>query len=106
MLSQEKQKKEYIELEQRVQELEGKYSDSLIMLLQEYEDSIEILQELKDICRKLEMQNNYLKSENQEYHRKISMITDTMVGKIGINTYRKMKRLKTSFTKRMKRVYL
>lgn len=57
-------------------------------------EEMKMLKELQNIIKKLETQNNYLKSENTEYQRKMQMIKDTFVGKILVWGYRTMKKIK------------
>lgn len=60
-------------------------------------EELEILNNLKGMIQKLETQNNYLKSENLEYQRKMQIIKDTFVGKILVWGYRTLKKLKRKF---------
>ncbi|MCI1930356.1 MAG: methyltransferase domain-containing protein [Clostridia bacterium] len=71
-----------------------KLTDMLIDIYQEINKGIQIFNENKAVIRKLESQNNYLKHENAEYKRKLSMITDTLIGKIGVKGYRVLKKIK------------
>ncbi|WP_238898811.1 methyltransferase domain-containing protein [Clostridium sp. YIM B02500] len=63
-------------------------------LVNDFNDEISILKENKALINRLETQKNYLKHENDEYRRKLSLITNTFVGKIGIKVYKLLKKLK------------
>lgn len=63
-------------------------------LVNDLNDEISILKENKALINKLETQKNYLKHENSEYRRKLSLITDTFIGKLGIKVYKILKKLK------------
>ena len=62
-------------------------------------EEVYVLNELKGTIKRLETQNNYLKSENAEYQRKIQLIKDTFVGKILIWGYHKLKFIKSKLGK-------
>lgn len=58
---------------------------------------VEVLKANKSTINRLQTQNNYLKHENEELKRKLSLITDTFIGKIGIKGYKLLKKLKRKF---------
>lgn len=62
-------------------------------------EEVSVLNELKGTIKRLETQNNYLKSENAEYQRKMQLIKDTFVGKILIWGYHKLKFIKSKIGK-------
>lgn len=66
-------------------------------LYREVNDVIEILKANKATINKLKTQNNYLRHENEEYKRKLSLITDTFIGKIAIKGYKLLKKIKRKF---------
>ncbi|MCE5219848.1 MAG: methyltransferase domain-containing protein [Clostridium sp.] len=69
-------------------------SNIIEKLLSDLNDEISILKENKALINKLETQKNYLKHENNEHRRKLSLIIDTFIGKIGIRVYKMLKKLK------------
>lgn len=69
------------------EELKGVYYD--------LGEDLVMFESLKKRIQQLEIQNNYLKSENNEYRRKIQLITDTTIGKIGLKAYRFLKKIKS-----------
>lgn len=79
----EKEKKEIITL---VQDVYG-----------QVDDIIGVLKANRATINKLETQNNYLKCENDEYRRKLALVTETFVGKIGIKGYKFLKKIKRKF---------
>lgn len=68
-------------------------ADALQEHLHEDEEQMNLLRDLKRTVQKLTTQNEYLAYENQEYHRKLSKITDTWWGKIAIRVYRLLQRI-------------
>ena len=50
--------------------------------------------------KKLETQNDYLTYENAEYKRKIQLIKDTVIGKVGIKIYRTLNKVKNKLRKK------
>lgn len=62
------------------------------------EDSM-LFRELKAKIQKMEIQNNYLKGENNVYRKKLQLITDTFWGRFAIKCYRLLKKLKIKFTR-------
>jgi methyltransferase, FkbM family len=71
-----------------------KLTEMLIDIYGEINSGIQLFKENKAVIRKLESQNNYLKHENAEYRRKLSMITDTFAGKLGLKGYKILKKIK------------
>lgn len=69
-------------------------SNIIEKFVNDFNDEVPILKENKALISKLETQKNYLKHENEEYRRKLSLITDTFIGKIGIKGYKLLKKLK------------
>lgn len=69
-------------------------SNIIEKFVNDFNDEISILKENKALINKLQTQKNYLKHENEEYRRKLSLITDTLVGKTGIKIYKILKKLK------------
>lgn len=59
----------------------------------------ELLVEIKQSIRKLEVQNNYLMNETAEYRRKLSHITDTKLGQLGIHLYHRYHKMKNNLNK-------
>ena len=86
-------------INEKYNDLSRKYAEHLKMTYIANQEEINILNELKSIIKRLESQNNYLKSENAEYQRKIHIIKDTCVGKILIWGYHKLKKIKTKISK-------
>ena len=86
-------------INEKYNDLSRKYAEHLKMTYIANQEEINILNELKSIIKRLESQNNYLKSENAEYQRKIHIIKDTFVGKILIWGYHKLKKIKTKLSK-------
>lgn len=94
----EKLQKLYQELCSEVEVLKEDVSSAAEELKDVYYDlgeDVVLLEHLKNRIRQLEIQNNYLKSENNEYRKKIQLITDTLLGKIGLKAYRFIKKLKS-----------
>lgn len=60
----------------------------------DFGEDLLLFEGLKKRIQQLEIQNNYLKSENNEYRRKIQLITDTTLGKIGLKIYHWLKKIK------------
>ena len=101
-----KLKKEYKNLEddhkefiKKCDELSKLYINQLNESYLLNKEEVYVLNELKGTIKKLETQNNYLKSENAEYQRKMQLIKDTFVGKILIWGYHKLKFIKSKLGK-------
>lgn len=105
----EKQKEAYasnLETLKKVQEENKKLNEDknqlagiVENLINDLNDEISILKESKALINKLETQKNYLKHENDEYRRKLSLITDTFIGEIGVKTYKGLKKIKNKLKK-------
>jgi len=65
----------------------------LMACMKDTNKEIQDLQEIRCLFNNYQIQINYLKNENDEFRRKIGMITDTWVGKIAITCYRSIKRI-------------
>lgn len=106
-----KQKENYIALEKKYKDTlednntikaKNKILDEdkqeVIALIQklygDIDSEVQFLKENKALIARLETQNNYLKHENAEYRRKLSLITDTAIGKLGIKVYKLLKKIK------------
>ncbi len=81
-------------LQKQYEEEKGLHINDLTEYYQELKNEEELIKSLKSSIQKLEVQNSYLKAENSEYKRKLSKITDTWLGKIGLKAYRLLKRCK------------
>mgnify|MGYP005758863813 CR=1 FL=1 len=92
-------KTEHGKLVDKCHEINSLYGKKLEEEYKSNADEIKMLNELKGVIKKLETQNNYLKSENAEYQRKMQLIKDTFIGKILVWGYHKYKNLKTKFVK-------
>ncbi len=90
---------DYAELVNKCHEINSLYGKKLEEEYKSNADEIKMLNELKGVIKKLETQNNYLKSENAEYQRKMQLIKDTFIGKILVWGYHKYKNLKAKFVK-------
>lgn len=86
-------------LEQNFAELHKEYAENLQSVATDYEHMITVLSELNRKIQTLEVQNGYLKSENNEYRRKLSLITDTKWGRLAIKIYRKLQYFKAKLKK-------
>ena len=53
-----------------------------------------MLRRARQTIQRLQMENRYLRTENENYKRKLSLITDTWYGKMALKCYKKMKALK------------
>lgn len=99
-----KQYKEEIErLEKQIKEdtiIKYQLIEELLLCTTTLQGQEDFLQELRQYIRKMETQNNYLISENAEYRRKLSLITDTKLGQLGIKIYHILKKIKSWFFKR------
>ncbi|AIY79866.1 methyltransferase domain-containing protein [Clostridium botulinum] len=85
---------ECLRIKEKYKKEKEELSNIVENFVNDFEDEIIMLKENKALIHKLETQNNYLKHENNEYRRKLSLITDTFIGKIGIKIYKTLKRLK------------
>lgn len=74
-------------------------SDELSNIYQACDEDIQLLEELKRLLQKMETQNSYLKNENIELRRKLSLITDTKWGKMGLKIYYWLKKMKRKWMK-------
>lgn len=99
-----KQYKEEIErLEKQIEEdtiIKQQLIEEFLLCTTTLQGQEDFLQELRQYIRKMETQNNYLISENAEYRRKLSLITDTKLGQLGIKMYHILKKIKALFCKR------
>lgn len=66
---------------------EQQYETKLIECVKQFNEIERYLQELEKQIRTLEAQNDFLVNENAEYQRKLSLITESRVGKIGMKLY-------------------
>ena len=82
-----------------LEKLKAEYCNQLLLASKDYELIVTMLEEVNHKVQQLEMRNEYLKSETAEYRRKLSIITDSWWGKIGIKAYKKMKRVKAKLCK-------
>ncbi|PHV70165.1 hypothetical protein CS063_11855 [Sporanaerobium hydrogeniformans] len=87
--------KELLQENTRLTEAKEIVTKLIQQLYGEMGDEVQILKESKALISRLETQNNYLKHENAEYRRKLSLITDTSIGKIGIKVYKLLKKIKS-----------
>lgn len=90
----EKQVKHYENIEKLFKEETNSHADYLLEHYTELNSIIEFIKELKGNIQRLETQNSYLKHENSEYRRKLSKITDTRLGKIGLKVYYLFKKIR------------
>lgn len=81
-------------LNNEFEKIKNEYANNLKEMHLSNQEEIDTLNELKSIIKRLEAQNNYLKSENAEYQRKMQIIKDTFVGKILVWGYRTLKKNK------------
>lgn len=84
---------EYTQKESLSEEIIQQLSSEIEKAYKEFDSDILMLQELKSKINKLDVQNNYLKSENEAYRRKIQMIKDTKIGSLAIRFYHFLKRI-------------
>lgn len=96
----EKEKKKYFvmtyklnTLEKDYKELESKYINQLKEEYFSNSKEIVILTEVSNYIKRIEIQNNYLKSENTEYQRKMKILKDTFIGKFLVWGYKILKKL-------------
>ena len=59
-----------------------------------------VIEELKRKVQNQEIQNKYLKNENAQYRKKLSMITDTKWGQLAVKTYRMLQKIKSKILKK------
>ncbi len=78
---------ELIETKERMQSIIEKF-------ILDSNEEILYLKENKALINRLQTQNNYLKQENNEYRRKLSLITDTKIGNLGIKIYKYLKKIR------------
>ena len=82
-------------LTKQIQELCGEiYNEK-----EEWNQEKRFLAELERSVQRMEQQNNYLKQENAAYRKKLSLITDTWYGRLGIKGYRILKKVKNALRK-------
>lgn len=77
-----------------LQLLESAHIEELIQINKDYDLAIAIIEELKKKIQRMEMQNEYLKNENNQYREKLSRITDTQWGQAALFVYRKLRSVK------------
>lgn len=87
------------ELQRKLELLELEYQKELIRIYEDYEAMIFVLGEVNRKINNLETQNRYLQSENAQYRKKLSLITDSWWGKVAIKVYHKLKKIKARFVK-------
>lgn len=87
------------ELTTELNTVNKKYKDALLSFGKDYGNIIVLLEEINRKMHHLEVQNGYLKSENEQYRKKLSIITDSSWGKLGIKVYKKLKQIKAKFSK-------
>lgn len=90
----ESQISEYKNIEKQLADERNMHKSNLMEYYIDLEKDEKLINELKINIQRLENQNNYLKHENSEYRRKLSLITDTKIGKIGLMLYHKMKKIR------------
>ncbi|WP_252247353.1 methyltransferase domain-containing protein [Clostridium sp. ZBS4] len=83
-----------IEENKKLIEIKEKMQKIIEQLMSDSDDEVLYLKENKALINRLQTQNNYLKQENNEYRRKLSLITDTKIGNIGIKVYKYLKKIK------------
>ncbi len=66
----------------------------ILQVHDELDEQIAYMNELKLFIKKLEAKNSYLRTENDNYHRKLSRITDTWYGKFAIKCYKFLLKVK------------
>lgn len=89
----------YQEKNRILQDLEKDYKEQLIIVNTDYDLIVTVLDEVNRKIHHLEVQNGYLKSENEQYRKKLAIITDSWWGKLGIKVYKKMKQIKAKLYK-------
>lgn len=82
-----------------IEKIRQEYQNDLVSVYKDYDTIIAVLEEINCKMQHLEVQNGYLKSENEQYRRKLSIITESSWGKLGIKLYKKLKRIKAKFTR-------
>ena len=80
--------------------LKAEYKDSLIASYKDYDMALMVIEELKRKVQNQEIQNKYLKNENAQYRKKLSMITDTKWGQLAVKTYRMLQKIKSKILKK------
>jgi FkbM family methyltransferase len=73
--------------------LNAEYAEELTVNITDSHHYILILQNLRNTLSRQQSQVNALKQENQEYRRKLSLITDSWYGKILVKCYRLIKKV-------------
>lgn len=79
-----------------------KCKQELVNCATELQKEEEFLAEIKQNIRKLEVQNNYLLNETAEYRRKLSHITDTKLGQLGIHLYHRYHKVRSCLARKSK----
>lgn len=87
----------YKKVNEELNVLRCEYKNNLLSVWNDYARIIEILEDTNRKIQHLEVQNGYLKSENEQYRRKLSIITESAWGKFGIKIYKKLKSVKSKF---------
>lgn len=90
-----REKMNILTLNKKLEEEKEELSCSIEKLVNDFDEEILFLKEIRALINKLETQNNYLKHENNEYKRKLSLITDTFIGALGIKVYKRLKKIKS-----------
>jgi len=72
----------------KVQKLNAEYAEELSKYVEDYDETIGLLQNLKRFVLRLETQNDYLRRENESYQRKFAKIFDTWFGRLALKSYR------------------
>lgn len=85
-------------LEKREEQLDrlknAKLDEQLLRCIQEQDQSIALLIAAKKEIQRLQAQNAYLKTENENYARKFAKITSTWYGNFALNCYHKLQKSK------------
>lgn len=85
-------------LEKREEQLDrlknAKLDEQLMRCIQEQDQSIALLIAAKKEIQRLQAQNAYLKTENENYARKFAKITSTWYGNFALNCYHKLQKSK------------
>jgi|GEM_PF-2214550 len=88
----EKKQEQHALLEEQIKDIKQDFHLTM-------RDDIELFASMKEQFSHLQMQNSYLQRENAEYRRKLSMITDTLPGKVAMKVYRWLKRIKNKLAR-------
>jgi DNA repair ATPase RecN len=86
----------------KVQRLNAEYAEELSKYVEDYDETIGLLQNLKRFVLRLETQNDYLRRENESYQRKFAKIFDTWFGRLALKCYRWLIALKGKMKGKLK----